>query len=353
MTEPYELKTVAVDGMGGDHAPAEPVRAAVMGVRSGIRIILVGDSGVLRHELEAQGVHEIPAGLEIVHAPDVVHSHEDGAKAVRAKPESSLVVATRLVAQGRAQAIISPGNTGATLAAATLHLRRLPGVIRPGIAAVMPSARGPVVLCDAGANAESKPEYLIQFALMARLLARDVIRIDHPRVGLLSIGEEEGKGTELVQSVHEALQGTEGFVGNVEGRDIPKGDVDVVVTDGFTGNVALKLYEGVGSVIFREVRAALTDSIRGRVGGAVARPALLRLRAKFSPDTYGGAYLLGVRGLVVITHGNAPGEAIFNAITMAGRGIDEGLVARVEAGLREGVHGGILSRIIPHRFKER
>ncbi len=353
LTEPYELKTVVIDGMGGDHAPIEPVRAAVMGARSGIRIILVGDRGSLRHELANQGIPADLPGLEIVHASDVVHSHEDGAKAVRGKPDSSLVVATRLVAEGRAQAIISPGNTGATLAAATLHLRRLPGVIRPGIAAVLPSARGPVVLCDAGANAESKPEYLVQFALMARLLARDVLRIPEPRVGLLSIGEEEGKGTELVQSVYEALQGTEGFVGNVEGRDIPQGNVDVVVTDGFTGNVALKLYEGAGSVIFREVRAALNDGVRGRVGGMVARPALLALRDKFNADTYGGAYLLGVRGLVVITHGNAPGEAIFNAVVMAGRGIDEGLVARVEAGLHDGAHGGILSRILPHRFKDR
>ncbi len=353
LTQPYEVKTVALDGMGGDHAPTEPVRAAVMGARNGTHVLLVGDRGALRRELETLGVPDDLPGLEIIHATDVVHSHEDGAKAVRAKPESSLVVATRLVAEGRAQAIISPGNTGATLAAATLHLRRLPGVIRPGIAAVLPSARGPVVMCDAGANAESKPEYLVQFALMARLLSRDVLRIDEPRVGLLSIGEEEGKGTELVQSVYEALQGTDGFVGNVEGRDIPQGNVDVVVTDGFTGNVALKLYEGAGSVIFREVRSALSDGARGKIGGLIARPALMALRDKFSPDTYGGAYLLGVRGLVVITHGNAPGGAIFNAITMAGRGIDEGLVARVEAGLRDGSHGGILSRILPHRFKER
>lgn len=353
LLQPYTHRTVVVDGMGGDSAPAEPVRGALMGVQSGTHVILVGDEDVLRRELAAQGVVGDIPGLEVVHAPDIVHSHEDGAKAVRAKPESSLVVATRLVAAGRAQAIISPGNTGATLAAATLHLRRLPGVIRPGIAVVMPSTRGPVVLCDAGANAESKPEYLAQFAVMARLLARDVLRIDDPRVGLLSIGEEEGKGSELVQTAYEHLQGTPGFVGNVEGRDIPQGTVDVVVTDGFTGNVALKLYEGAGKAIFGEVRKALTSGVRGRLGGLLARPGLRALRSKFNVDTTGGAYLLGVRGLVVITHGNAPGRAIFNAIVMARRGIDEDLVTRVETGLRDGNQSGILSRIIPNRFKER
>lgn len=344
--------TVALDGMGGDNAPHEPVRAALMGVASGVRVMLVGDQGMLRHELATLGEHD-PPGVEIIHAHDVVTSYEDGAKAVRAKPDASLVVATKLVAEGRAQALISPGNTGATLASATLHLRRQHNVIRPGIAVVLPSQAGPVVLIDAGANAESKPEYLVQFALMGRLLARDIIRIPNPSVGLLSIGEEEGKGTELVQSVYEALTGTEGFVGNIEGRDIPRGEVDVVVTDGFTGNVALKLYEGAGAVIFEEVRNALRAGSRGRIGGLIAKPALMGLRAKFSADTYGGAYLLGVRGLVIITHGNAPGEAIFNAITMAARGVAEDLVGRVEAGLADVGHRSVLSRLIPHLHRDR
>jgi len=349
---PPEPVTIAIDAMGGDHAPREPVRAALMAARDGIRVLIVGDQGMLHHELVSQGEHE-PDGIEIVHAHDVVLSYEDGAKAVRAKPDASLVVATRLVAEGRAQALVSPGNTGATLAAATLHLRRQPNVIRPGIAVVLPSQVGPVVLIDAGANAESKPEYLVQFALMGRLLARDIIRIPTPSVGLLSIGEEEGKGTELVQSVYEALQGTEGFVGNIEGRDIPRGEVDVVVTDGFTGNVALKLYEGAGAVIFEEVRNALRAGSRGRLGGLIAKPALVSLRDKFNADTYGGAYLLGVQGLVVITHGNAPGEAIFNAITMAARGVAEDLVGKVAAGLCDVGHRSLLSRFLPHRHRDR
>lgn len=323
--------TIALDAMGGDRAPVEPVRGAIAAARTGVRVLLVGDQATLTAELAAQG--GAPDGIYVVHAPEIVGSHEDGAKAVRAKPESSLVVACKLVADGTAQGVMSPGNTGATLAAATLYIRRLPGVIRPGIAAVLPSARGPVVLLDAGANHESRTEYLQQFAVMGRLLSRDVLQIPEPRVGLLSIGEEPGKGSELVQETYAALVGTEGFVGNVEGRDIPQGSVDVVVTDGFTGNVALKLYEGAGAVMFNEMKLTLNSSLRGKLGGMLARPAIRRLRAKFDVDEYGGAYLVGVRGLVVIGHGNAGGYAIANAIHLCARAIHAQLVQRIEAGL--------------------
>lgn len=326
--------TVALDGMGGDRAPAEPVRGAILAATDGVRVLIVGDRTTLGAEIARQG--GAPPGVTVVHAPDTVGSDEDGAKAVRAKPESSLVVACKLVAAGEAQAVMSAGNTGAMLAAATLHVRRLPGVIRPGIAVVLPSAGGPVVLIDAGANAESRPEYLEQFAVMGRLLARDVLLVQSPRVGLLSIGEEEGKGNAIVQEAYDLLTGTEGFAGNCEGRDIPQGNIDVVVTDGFTGNVALKLYEGAGAVMFREIREALRSSPRGRIGGMLAKPALQRLRAKFDADEYGGAYLLGVRGLVVIGHGNAGGYAIANAIRMGARGIRQDLTGRVEAGLSPG-----------------
>ena len=326
--------TVALDGMGGDRAPAEPVRGAILAARDGVRVLIVGDRAAIDAEVARQG--GAPPGVEVVHAADVVGSDEDGAKAVRAKPESSLVVACKLVAAGTAQAVMSAGNTGAMLAAATLHIRRLPGVIRPGIAVVLPSAAGPVVLIDAGANADTRPEYLQQFAVMGRLLSRDVLLVHSPRVGLLSIGEEEGKGNELVQETYELLTGTEGFVGNCEGRDIPQGNVDVVVTDGFTGNVALKLYEAAGAVMFREIRDALRSSVRGRMGGMLAKPGLKRLRVKFDADEYGGAYLLGVRGLVVIGHGNASGYAIANAIRMGARGIRQDLIGRVEAGLAPG-----------------
>ncbi len=326
--------TVALDGMGGDRAPVEPVRGAILAATDGVRVLIVGDRATIDAEIARQG--GAPPEVEVVHAPDVVGSDEDGAKAVRAKPDSSLVVACKLVAAGEAQAVMSAGNTGAMLAAATLHLRRLPGVSRPGIAVVLPSAAGPVVLIDAGANAESRPEHLEQFAVMGRLLARDVLLVHSPRVGLLSIGEEEGKGNEIVQKTYELLTGTEGFVGNCEGRDIPQGNVDVVVTDGFTGNVALKLYEAAGAVMFREIRDTLRSSVRGRVGGLLAKSALRQLRVKFDADEYGGAYLLGVRGLVVIGHGNASGYAIANAIRMGARGIRQNLIGRVETGLSPG-----------------
>jgi phosphate acyltransferase len=271
--------------------------------------------------------------VEVVHAPERIGSDEEGARAVRAKPDASLVRACRLVADGRARAAVSTGHTGAMMAASTLILRRVPGVLRPGLAVVLPTSAGPLVLIDAGANAEARPEHLAQFALMGRLFAVDVLGVAEPRVGLLSIGEEAGKGSDLVLAAFAALEGTPGFVGNVEGRDIPRGAVDVVVTDGFTGNVALKVAEGIAAMVVGEVRRALMASARGRVAGALGRPSLRGVVERIDPEEYGGAYLLGVRGLAVIGHGNASGHGIANALRMAARGVREGLVAQLEAGV--------------------
>jgi len=322
---------VALDAMGGDRAPAEPVRGALLAAGPALRVLLVGDEPALLGELD--GRQGGASAVEVVHAPAVIGADEEGARAVKAKPDASLVVAHRLAAEGRAQAVVSAGHTGAMLAAGALVLRRVPGVLRPAIAVVLPSRGGPVVLIDGGANPDVRPEHLPQFALMGTLLARDVLGVAAPRVGLLSIGEEAGKGSELVQVAHAALLGSPGFVGNVEGRDIPRGAVDVVVTDGFTGNVALKLYEGAAAAIFAEVREALAASVRGRLAGALARPALRGLRRRIDPEEYGGAYLLGVRGLSVIAHGNSSGRGIANAVRLAARGVREGLVGQLEAGL--------------------
>jgi phosphate acyltransferase len=323
---------IALDAMGGDRAPAEPVRGALAVAGPELHVALVGDGAILRDELAIQ---DGPSRewIEIVHAAEVIGSEEDGARAVRAKPEASVAVATRLVGEGRAQAVVSPGHTGATLAAATLYLRRVPGVLRPGIAVVVPSLRGPVVLIDAGANAEARPEHLEQFALMGRLFARDVLLVSDPRVGLLSIGEEDERGSDLVQGAHALLRGTEGFVGNIEGRDISSGVVDVVVTDGFTGNVALKLMEGTAEFVVSQVRAAFGSSLPAKVGGLLARPALRRMGARLDPNSYGGAYLLGVRGLSVIGHGNARADGVANALRLAARGARENLVDRLAEGL--------------------
>jgi phosphate acyltransferase len=324
---------VALDAMGGDRAPAEPVRGAIIAAAAGIKVLLVGDEPVLRAELARQGASGA-SGIEIRHAAQVIGSGDDGARAVRAKPDASLVVASRLVSEGVAGAVVSAGNTGAMMAAATLILRRIPGVHRPAIAVPLPSERGPVVLIDAGANADCRPEYFPQFAIMGRLVARDILGIAEPRVGLLSIGEEAGKGNELVQEVAGLLAGTPGFVGNVEGRDIPKGTVDVVVTDGFTGNVALKLYEASGAMLINELRRVATSSTRAKLGAMLLRPALRDMRRRLDPDEYGGAYLVGVQGLAVIGHGNSSGQAVANAIRLAARGVGEGIVDRLSAGIR-------------------
>ncbi len=326
--------------MGGDNAPAAPVQGAVDAARDGIAVLLVGDERVLRDELARQGAPGA-AGIEIVHAPDAVASGEEGARAVRAKPDSSVSMACRLVGEGRAGAAVSAGNTGAMLAAATLYMRRVPGVIRPAIAVVLPSTGGgPVLLLDAGASAEARPEYFTQYALMGRLFSRDVLGIPEPRVGLLSIGEEEGKGSELVLAAHALLRGTPGFIGNVEGRDISAGTADVVVTDGFTGNVVLKTMEGTAVFLMGQVRDAVGSTALGRIGGLLVRPPLRRMRDRIDPETYGGAVLLGVRGLAVIGHGNASGRGIANAVRVAARGTRGRLVEHFGAALAlEGAEG--------------
>jgi phosphate acyltransferase len=322
---------VAVDAMGGDKAPQVPVAGAIEAARQGVGILLVGDEAVLEKTLAKHG--DIPDGIEIVHASDRIHSAEDGVRAVRSKPDASMVVACRQVSEGRAGAVVSAGHTGAMLAASTLILRRLPGVIRPGLAVPMPSIAGPVVMIDGGANAECKPEYLAQFAVMGRVLGRDILGIDDPTVGILTIGEEAGKGTDLVQEAYALLEGTPGFVGNIEGRDIPRGTARIIVTDGFTGNVALKLYEGTAAMIFHEIRRGLTSSLRGKLAGALGMPVFKGLRRHVDPEEYGGAYLLGVRGMSIIGHGNSGTRGMTNGILRAARGVTEDVTGHIEAGL--------------------
>lgn len=318
--------------MGGDHAPAHPVAGALTVAAEGTRVLLVGDAAVLTEELARQGAHDAP--IEIVHAPEVIGSAEDGARAARAKPDSSIAVACRLVGEGRAGAAVSVGNTGAMLACATLYMRRIPGVVRPAIAVVLPTAGGGrVVLIDAGASAENRPEHFPHLAMMGRLFARDVLGVPAPRIGLLSIGEEEGKGSEQVLAAHALLRATPGFVGNIEGRDIPTGAVDVVVTDGFTGNVVLKTMEGTATFLMGEVRSAVRSTLLGRLGGLLVRPSLRRMRVRIDPEVYGGAVLLGVRGLAVIGHGNSSAEGVANAVRVADRGIGGRLVEQFGAAL--------------------
>ena len=295
---------------------------AVEAAAEGIDVVLVGPPG-----LDTQG-------LELVEAADVLAMDEKPAEAVRAKPDSSLVVANRLVADGRAAAVLSAGNTGAMLAAGLLHVRRLPGVMRPAIAVVLPSRRGPSVLLDSGANADARPEHLLQFAYMGAIFAEEVLELPRPSVRLLSIGEEPEKGSQLALEAHELLAASDlNFEGNAESRELLEGAADVVVTDGFTGNVSLKLLEGTIRTLLDALRSEIAATPRGKVGGLLIRPAARSLRDRLDPDTYGGAYLLGLRGLSVIAHGNSSRRAIANAIRLGARGVEHDVVDRLAARL--------------------
>jgi glycerol-3-phosphate acyltransferase PlsX len=316
---------IAVDSLGGDRAPGEVIAGAIEARADGIEVVLFGPAG-----LDA-------GGLELVVAPDRIEMAEKPADAVRAKPDSSLVAAVRAVADGRADAVVSAGNTGAMLAAGLLHLRRVPGVMRPAIAAPIPTRSGPSVLLDAGASADNRPEHLLQFGHMGTTFAREILGIASPRVGLLSIGEEPEKGNQLTLEAHALLRDAAGldFAGNVEGRELLRGGADVVVADGFTGNMALKLLEGTIRELLDVLREEVTATTRGKLGALLIRPAARRLRRRYDPETYGGAYLLGLRGLAVIAHGSSSRTAIANAIRLAARGVDHGVVERLAERLPE------------------
>src|SRR5262245_4988858 len=318
---------VAVDAMGGDNAPDEIVAGALEAASDDITPILVGPRGLQT------------GGLELVEAEQVIAMDEKPADAVREKPDSSLVRTCRAVADGRADVAVSAGNTGAMLAASLVHVRRLPGVRRPAIAVVLPSEHGPSVLLDAGANADARPEHLLQFGQMGAIFAQELLDIPEPTVALLSIGEEPEKGSKLTLEAYELLSAAEelDFRGNVESRDLLRGAADVVVTDGFTGNVSLKLLEGTIKSVLDALRSEIASTTRGKLGGLLIRPAARGLRARLDPDTYGGAYLLGLRGLVVIAHGNSGRRAIANAIRLAARGAEHDVVARLQDRLQERV----------------
>lgn len=319
---------LTIDAEGGDNAPAEIVAGALLAASPSLRVLLVGRPDVLETHLPAADRRYV----ELVPSESVIGPHLEPAAAVRSMQDSSIVVGARTVADGSSRGLISAGNTGAVLAAALLVIRRVEGIRRPAIVTVLPGLKGSVLLLDSGANADCRPEHLVEFGVLGTAYARTVMGLSEPRVGLLNIGEEESKGNELALTSHQRLKGSGlNFVGNVEGRDLLRNTADVVVTDGFTGNVALKLLEGCSSALFSRVREAAHSSTRAKVGGALLKPALRELRAGFDPEEYGGTYLLGVRGLVVICHGNATRKAIANALWFGAHALRVGVLAGVDA----------------------
>lgn len=317
------MATVALDGMGGDHAPAGIVAGALDAAANGVRILICGDRERLAAELGSA------EGIEIVDAADVIGSSDEPAAAVRAKPGSSMVTACRLVRDGSAEAVVSAGPTGAMLAASLLHIGRIRGISRPGIGVPLPALGGPCLLIDSGANSDARADNLLQFGIMGSQFMRDVMGVERPNVGLLSIGEEPTKGNAVTVEAHALLAAAAGlhFIGNCEGRDVLTGRFHVVVADGFAGNVLLKGLEGAAAALLSEVRRAAESSTRAKIGGLLLRPALRAMRDRTDPDTTGGAYLLGLRGPVVIAHGNAGRKGIANAIRIAARGAEVGVAA--------------------------
>ncbi|HTS26483.1 MAG TPA: phosphate acyltransferase PlsX [Bryobacteraceae bacterium] len=332
------MLTIALDAMGGDHAPKSEVDGAVRAARTlDVKVILVGQEDVVRQELaQHDGYRDLP--IEIIHASERITMEDSAARAVRTKRDSSMRVASRLVRDGVAQGFVSAGNTGAVMATAKMVQGVVPGVDRPALAGVFPTVvpGSPVVVLDVGANVDCSPRMLSQFAVMGEIYARMILGTAKPRVGILSIGEEDHKGNEVTRSAAPLIRGLNlNFIGNVEGRDLYGGGVDVIVCDGFIGNVALKVSEGLVDMVKHVLRESLESSISGKIGYALSKSAFSSFRKRLDYAEYGGAPLLGVRGVCIITHGRSNGNAIKNAIRVA----KEFFQAKVNGSIEEQLRG--------------
>lgn len=328
---------VAVDAMGGDNAPEEVVRGALAAAAAdrSLEVILVGDAK--RIEPLTAEVPSRSGAYRIIHAPHTVSMDEHPVEAIRRREDTSIRRAAELVRNGEADGFVSAGSTGAAMAAALLRIGRLPGVDRPAVCSLMPTVSGVCLIVDAGANVDCRPVHLVQFAEMGALYAQHALGIASPRVALLNVGEEETKGNELAVKAHELLKARShlNFIGNVEGRDISWGRADVVVCDGFVGNIVLKFAEGMGTALFSLIREGLNSGWRARLGGLLARPALVAIRKRVDYTEYGGAPLLGVRGVCIISHGSSNAKAIANAVRVAVQSIRQNMVAAIASRLKE------------------
>jgi len=326
---------IVLDAMGGDHAPEAVVEGAVRAGRElDVELLLVGRPEAIEPELAKYDTTDLR--LPIIPASQVVEMDEHPATAVRAKPDSSMVVGMKQVKEGDAQAFVSAGNSGGVLAAALFQLGRIQGIRRPALSSVWPTRHGRCFLLDGGANTDCKPEYLLQFALMGSVYAQRVMGIETPRVGIVSNGEEEGKGSVLVQEAYQLLKGSPlHFIGNVEGKDIFHGLADVVVTDGFTGNVIVKTSEGVAMMLMEVLKEEIKKHPLAMLGALLARPAFRAVAKVLDYREYGGGVLLGVNGVVIVAHGRSDAQAIASAVRVAKQAVEGEVVPTIQAGLAE------------------
>jgi phosphate acyltransferase len=312
---------IALDAMGGDCGPELIIEGALSALRGNrdFEIILLGPSDFLTQQLATLGLDgEIAGRLHIEHAPETIAMHETPVDAVRRKKNSTIMVGFELVKSGMADAVVSAGNSGATMASAIKKLGRLKGISRPGIASLFPTLKNPVMIMDLGANVDCRPSHLLQFAIMASSCISKILQLDKPRIGLLSIGEEAGKGNTLVREAHELLQASKlNFIGNVEGRDVYQGNVDVIVCDGFVGNVSLKVSEGLADAAMQMLRSEIEKSVRAKIGYLLIRHAFNNFRKRVDYAEYGGAPLLGINGTGIVSHGKSNSVAIKNAVIVA------------------------------------
>lgn len=334
---PQRTIRVALDAMGGDRGPEVTVEGAVAAARElGSTVILVGDEQVLRSHLARHDVGGL--ALTVQHAPESVEMGESPMAALRKKKHSSIRIGLDLVKRGEAEAFVSAGNTGAVMATAVVVLGPLAGVERPAIAVVVPTLTHQAILLDVGANVDCKARHLLQFAIMGNVYARDILGQTQPRVGLLSIGEEEIKGNELTREAFREMadEASLHFIGNVEGRDVFNGAADVIVCDGFTGNVALKISEGLLETMLHLLREEVKKDLRGRLGSLLLIPAFRRFKRRIDPSEFGGAPLLGVNGVCMISHGRSTGKAIRNAIRAAEGCVSNAVIAHIREGIARG-----------------
>ncbi|EJO5348210.1 phosphate acyltransferase PlsX [Clostridium botulinum] len=325
---------IAVDGMGGDFAPSLVVEGCIQAVKEyeGIHIIITGKEELIKSELNKREYKGNK--IEILNATEVINTNEAPVKAIRRKKDSSMVKALQLVKEDKAEAVISAGSTGALMAGATFVLGRIKGINRVCLAPLLPGAKAPFMIADAGANVDCKPEYLVQFAMMGKVYFENVLGVKNPKIGLVNIGAEEEKGNELTKSAYKLLKDTDfNFIGNVEPRDVPTGETNIAVCDGFVGNTVLKTYEGVASNLFSMLKKEILASTRGKIGGALLKPVFKDFKKKFDYTEYGGSPFLGAKGICIKAHGSSDAKAFKNAIRQAKICYDKKIIEEIENNL--------------------